>query len=261
MKRFALAAAAALLGTGCISSTNTTYVPPPTTGSVDFAWSFIRYDAAGAPLATYTCALAGVDNVIVSFQLDGDVQVPCADNAGDGALVAGIRPGTQSVYVTGRRGSHALFQSQPLTVTVAVGQTTQAGSVNALGIADNLAVYANFLSRTGTDVGWSTCALAGVSTLDYVIADWANTVVASGTVSCTDPAGISFLGGGALDRDQYVIRMRGFPAGSAVETFDSATTVVAPTCDGQAFDHYGQLATDAWDVSLFDVHLNSTVCP
>jgi hypothetical protein len=34
---------------------------------------------------------------------------------------------------------------------------------------------------------------------------------------------------------------------------------VAPTCNGQAFNHYG--ASDAWEVDLFDVTLNATFCP
>ncbi len=267
MKRSALALAAALLGTGCISSNTTTYVPPPETGAVDLGWSFIRYNAAGSPIATYGCteAVPGlgtvtvVDSVVVSFQRDGDVTVSCADNAGDGAMITGISAGTQSVTITGRRGGHALFQSQPLTITVAVNQTTAAGTVHVLGIPGDLAIYAHFLDQFGNSAGWTTCQLANVATLDYVIADGVNTTVESGTINCADPAGVSFLNPNGLDRDQYVIRMRGFASGASVESFDSATTAVAPTCSGQAFNHYG--ASDAWDVDLFDVTHNLTVCP
>ncbi len=259
MKRIALAAAAALLGTGCISSNTTTYVPPPNTGAVDFGWSFVRYDATANPIATYGCLQAGIDTVVISFQVGGDVTMPCADASGDGALVTGVAPGTQTVFVTGYRGRHALYQSQNTTLTVATGQTTAVHGVQALGMADNLAVYANFVSRTGA-VGYATCAAAGVASIDYVIADWANTTVASGRVDCSDPAGVSFAGNNALDRDQYVIRMRGFTTTTGqVEDFDSATTAVAPTCSGQAFNHYG--ANDAWDVSLYDVTQNTTFCP
>jgi hypothetical protein len=261
MKRIAFAAAAAaLLGTGCISSSPPP--PPPPSGAVDVGWSFIRYKADFSTV-TYGCDVAGVDSVLVTFQVDGPVQVACKDAAGDGAFIQGISPGTQTFTVTGRRGGVALFSSAPVTVTVAVGQTTSVPDVQAHGIQDDLAVYANFLGRYGGDQGWASCYLANVSTLDYVIADYANTVVASGTVSCTDPAGISFIGASALDRDNYVIRMRGFAPGQQVESFDSATTALAPTCDGQAFDHLGQSAPnpDAWDVLLFDTTLNSTVCP
>ncbi len=256
MKRIAIALGAALLGTACGSS------HPPPTGAVDMAWAFIRYDATGAPIATYTCAQAGIDNVIVSFQFDGDVQVPCSDAAGDGALIGGIGTGTQNVYVTGRRGGHALYQSQTFTITVAQNQNTSGSVIQVLGIPDNLYVYANFLDQFGANAGWTTCTAAfgpAGGTLDYVIADWANTTVASGTVTCTDPAGVSFVGSDALDRDQYVIRMRGFPSGSSVETFDSATTAVTPHCDGQAFNHYGP--NDNWDVALFDVSHNALLCP
>ncbi len=258
MKRIAFAAAtAALLGTGCISSSSP---PPPPSGAVDIGWSFIRYKADFSTV-TYGCDVAGIDNVVVSFQVDGPVQVACKDAAGDGAFIGGLTPGTQTFTVTGRRGGIALYSSAVGTVTVAEGQTTQVGNVQVHGIADDLDVYANFRSRYGNDVGWSTCFLANVATLDYVLADYANTVIASGTVSCTDPAGISFTGPNALDRDNYVIRMRGFASGASTESFDSATVAVTPTCSGQAFDHYGQVVPDVWDVVLFDTTQNATVCP
>ncbi len=260
MKRFAFAAAAALLGTGCISSSSPPPPPPPPSGAVDIGWSFIRYKADGTTV-TYGCDQAGIDNVIVSFQVDGDVHVACKDAAGDGTLIQGISPGTQAFTVTGRRGGVSLYSSSAVTISVADGQTTSAGSVQVHGIPGDLAVYANFRGRYGADMGWSTCFGANVASLDYVIADWANTVVASGTVSCTDPAGILFANPNGLDRDNYVIRMRGFASGYSTESFDSASTVVTPACSGQAFDHYGQAATDVWDVLLFDTTLNGTVCP
>lgn len=252
MKRLALVLAAAVLGAGCVSSSS----PPPPAGNVDFSWSFVRTLATGAT-TTYGCNLAGIDNVVVAFP-GGTVQVNCADAAGDGALVAGITPGTQTVTVTGQRGSHALYSGQT-TVTVYDGQNTPA-SVQAYGIQSDLDVNAYFLAYNGGP-GWSTCANAGVSTLTYSLVDYASTVVASGSVSCTDPAGVSFVGAYGLDRDNYAIRMRGL-SGSSV-TFDSATEYVSPTCSGQAFNHFG---TDtggyAWNVDLYDITLNGTnLCP
>lgn len=258
MKRIAFAAAAAaLLGTGCISHTTTTTVTPPSTGAVNFGWSFIRFVNDTNSTVAYTCQQAGIDNVVVSFPVGGDVQVPCADASGDGALINAVAAGTQTVVVTARRGGVALYSAQT-TLTVGVGQTTSA-PVQVFGIPNDLAVYAHFRGQTGAG-GWPTCSAAGVASLDFVLVDWANTVVASGSVACTDPAGVSFVanvGTGNLDRDNYAIRMRGFPSGSGVETFDSASTATNPACNGQAFNHFG---SDAWDVSLYDVTHNSLIC-
>jgi hypothetical protein len=198
---------------------------------------------------------------VVHFQADGDVQVACKDAQGDGALITGLSPGTQSFTVHARRGADELYASAAVTVTVAEGQTTSAGNVQAHGIPDDLAIFANFRAWNGADAGWSTCSLAHVATIDYVIQDYADTTIASGTVYCTDPAGISFTGANALDRDNYVIRMRGFASGASTETFDSASTAVVPACSGQAFDHYGRVATGDWEVFLFDTTGNTTVCP
>jgi hypothetical protein len=254
MKRIAFAAAAALLGTGCIATTTT----PQPTGGVNFSWSFLRWKATDSSFATYSCAQARVDNVVVSFP-SGDVVVPCTDGGGDGAYVT-APPGTQTVVLTGRRGGVDLFTEQ-VTLTISENQTTDA-PVQLTGIASNLSVYAHFLDRYGSAVvNWNTCTGAGVSDLDWRIVDSNGTTVASAIASaCSDPAGVSFLGAGALDRDTYTIRMQGYPAASAVETFDSATTAVTPVCDGQAFDHFGQAATDRWDVDLYDVTHNTTGC-
>jgi hypothetical protein len=254
MKRLALVLAAAVLGTGCHSS-SPAYTPPPT--GVDFAWSFVRVKADGSTASPYGCTTAGVDNVIVSFP-GADVQVPCADSAGDGALIVDVSTGTYAVTITGRRGSAALYSGQT-TVTVVAGQVTST-SPQVYGIPDDLDIYAHFLNQTGTG-GWATCALANVATLGYAIVDWAGTVVASGTTPCTDPAGLSFTGASALDRDNYVIRLQGFEPSATTEAFDSATTAVSPTCSGQAFNHFSaDTGAYGWDVDLFDVTANGTIC-
>lgn len=254
MKRLALVLAAAVLGTGCHSSSVYTPPPPPPTG-VDLAWSFVRTLANGSTVSPYGCTQAGIDNVIVSFP-GANVQVPCADSAGDGALIVDVSPGTQTITITARRGSAALYSGQT-TVAVVSGQVTT-GSVQALGIPDDLDIYAHFLNQNGTS-GWATCALAAVNSLGYSIVDWAGTVVASGTTPCSDPAGLSFTGSNALDRDNYVIRLQGFTGASA--DFDSATTAVAPHCSGQAFNHFSNdTAAFGWDVNLYDVTANATLC-
>jgi hypothetical protein len=261
MKRLAVVLAAAALGTGCHSSA-TPRAPVTPVGTVDFAWSFVRVKADNSTARPYGCALAGIDNVVVSFST-GDVQVPCADQVGDGAGITNVVAGTQSVVVTGRRGAVALYTAQT-NVTVLANDVTPV-NIQVFGIPDDLDIFAHFMNRFGTLEAWPTCGGpggAGVSTLSYSIVDFANTVVASGTVSCTDPAGLSFRGSAALDRDNYIIRMQGFPPSSQTETFDSATTALNPACDGQAFDHFGpSTGNAAWDVLLYDTTPNTTICP
>src|SRR5512138_1678317 len=155
MKRIAFVAAAALLGTGCISSTTTPPPPPRPSGSVDVAWNFQRYRSTDQTLLTYTCALAGVDNVLVSSSTGQRLTVPCSDSVGDGATIPGVWIGTQNLVVTGQRGSVPLYESGAFTVTVAQDQMTVVSTVvEAYGLTGAIDVYANFLGQFGADRGW-----------------------------------------------------------------------------------------------------------
>jgi hypothetical protein len=255
MRRIALAlASAALFGSGCVVSSSSN----PQGETVDFSWRFIRTLATGATATPYSCALAGIDTVQVDFP-SGSVSLPCHDPAGDGGAVTGLPAGTQTVTVTAFRSGHAIYQAQK-NVNVVAGQVTSA-QVDLYGIPDDLDIYAIFRNRFDTG-GYSTCANALVASLTYSLVDFAGTVVASGSVSCTDPAGVSFRNASALDRDNYAIRMLGYESGATVEAFDSATTAVTPTCSGQPFNHYGaNVGLNAIDVLLYDVSLNTTLCP
>jgi hypothetical protein len=257
MRRIALAlASAALFGSGCVVSSSSN--PPPDAGTVDFSWRFIRTLASGTTATPYSCALGTIDTVQVDFP-SGSLSLPCHDPAGDGGAVTGLPPGTQSATLTAFRSGHALYNAQ-VNVTVVANQVTSA-QVDLYGIPDDLDIYAIFRNRFDTG-GWSTCANALVASLTYSLVDLAGTVVASGSVSCTDPAGVSFRNASALDRDNYAIRMLGYETGATLEAFDSATTAVAPTCSGQPFNHYGaNVGSNAIDVFLYDVSQNTTVCP
>jgi hypothetical protein len=259
MKRLALALAAAVLGTACGSN------PPPAPGAVDFSWSFVRYKADGTAVTPdYTCTEAGVDNVLVSFAGGSAMQVPCSDSFGDGARFDGIAAGTQSVVLTGRRGTVQLFSSQG-TVTVVSGVVTPLNP-QILGIPDSLEVFATLFTPNG-GVAYTSCTGAGVTGVTYTIADSIGTVVALGSIPCSSQLpGLALTGGtsGILDRDTYTIRMTARnPANSSQVWFDSATTAVSPTCSGHAFNHYGQdtAANNAeWNVPLYDITSN-TPCP
>jgi hypothetical protein len=258
MKRLALLLAAAVLGTGCIVNDDDTVTLPPNSGTLDLGWTFIRTKVLPVQESVvYTCAQAGVDNLLVQSTTGGSAQVPCD---GSQAALVSLSPGPQTITVIGRRGAVQLF-STFFDVSIATGQTV-VQDVDLFGIPDELDVFALFRDRFGGP-GWSTCFDAGVASLSFSIVDGAGTEVATGTVSCTDPAGVSFTGAQALDRDDYAIRMLGFPAGSLLEDFDSATTAVAPVCNGQPFNHFGPSVgvMGGWTVLLYDVSSNSTFCP
>lgn len=255
MKRIAFVAAAALLGTGCISST-TTNPPAQQTGSLDLGWSFHRYRLTDQTWLTYSCAIAGVNNVVVSSSTGQSIGVPCSDNVGDGATIPGVWVGTQNIVVTGRRDGDALYVSDPITVTIAQNQLTQVSTpVQATGIPGNIDLYANFLDQFGGVVpNWVSCGSVLVTSLTFELRDYADNVVASGSVSCSDPAGISFTGTDALDLDNYAIRMKAFR--NTTQIFDSATMALTPTCTRPSFDHLA--SGDVWDVPLYDITRNGT---
>ena len=266
MKRLALAVSTMLLGSGCIVSSNNP-APAVPTGAVDASWIFVR-TKANTSTVSYSCGLAGIDTVGLDFSSGWSTQVACSNGGFDGATIGGVPAGAaQTVTVTGYRSGHALYASQFTGVDVPVGGATPL-SASVYGLYDDLNVNALFRSYSGAYVSsWTTCAGSGVAKLTYSIQDYAGTYVAVGTVNCTDPyaPGVSFTGNAGLDRDTYTIRMQGFPSGSSVETFDSATTYFGSTsanyCSGQPFNHYGpNIGTGAWNVTLYDITGNSTLC-
>lgn len=256
MKRIALVLAAALLGTGCIVVDDDDPVRVPV-GTLDAAWWFVR-TKADTTTVSYTCADAGIDSVTIAYSRGGSANFPCRTGAFEGAVHTAAPVGSQTVTLTAFRGSAALYQSS-FNVTIAQDATLRLDA-DLWGIPDDLDIYANFVEWNGAP-GWASCGTAVVTTLTWSLVDWFGTVVDQGSAPCTNPAGVSYRGAQALDRDQYTIRMQGFPSGGPPETFDSATTAVTPTCDGQAFDHYGpSLDPFAWDVLLYWVDDNLTFC-
>lgn len=259
MKRIALLLAAATLGTGCIVVDDDDHTPGPT-GTLDMTWFFIRtkHDAS---TVSYTCADAGVNTVVVSYGAGGSRTFACDNGAYDGVVDTLAPAGSQTVTLTAYRGAAALYQS--FFNVVVPENATVLLDADVWGIPDDLDVYARFLDRHGV-AEWTTCAAAGVTTISWSLVDWAGTVVDSNSHACTNPAGVSYRGAAAIDRDQYVIRMQGFPA-TGPEDFDSASTQLSAmnpvACDGQAFDHYGtSVDAFAWDVWLFLVEDNATLC-
>ena len=115
MRRFALALAATVLGTGCISST-TTDLPPTPSGTATFFWQF--RDFTGAIAGDYTathpgCSAAGVTDVRVTVFSGNvvDLKLPCQDptNGLPGAVTDPIAAGTWSYTLTAYRLQDPVF--------------------------------------------------------------------------------------------------------------------------------------------------------
>lgn len=251
MKRLALLlASVTALGTGCYSSP-----PAPTAGDVDMGWRFIRTKPDGTTVA-YTCASGlGVDSVLVSFAGGSSQAVPCSDNVGDGALFVGVPAGSRTVVVTGRRAGVDVYSSQ-FTIQVAGGVTNPV-DLDVYGIPDDLDVLADLTNPSGS-AAYASCNAAGVSGFTYRIVDSANTVMASGSLSCsTGLPDLTFRGNQALDRDTYTIRMQAPASGSVI--FDTAAT---PDCSGQPFAHTGPDtgAANAWKPVIYDVSGDAAFC-
>jgi len=275
MKRILLLAVTAL-GSSCTIGPS-----GPPTGELTLYWDFQRakldgttvgYDTNPSPGgASRACPESGVDTIAVAYS-DGTLvdpsagAIPCifgdAYNPGvQGATIPGLPSGVHDLVVTGYHGSAATFEGA-FQVTVVEGRQVEY-AVTLPGIPDDLDVYARFMNQYGTAEPWTTCATAVVDTLTFHLVDGAGTSVASGQVSCVDPAGVSFrvAQSRGIDRDSYTIRMVGYQNGVTPPVFDSATTALVPTCSAQTFAHYGSdIGTAAWDVELYDVTGNPTLC-
>lgn len=275
MKRTLLLAVAALASSCTIGPSG------PPTGDLTLFWDFQRAKLDGTTVgydtnpypggASRACPQSGVDTISLTYS-DGTLvdpsagAIPCiygdATTPGaQGAIFGPMSSGVHDLVLTGYAGQVATYQAR-FQVTVVEGRTVEY-AVTLPGIPDDLDVYARFMDRFGTTEPWTTCAAAKVNTLTYNLVDGAGTSVASGSVTCTDPAGLSFrvAQGTGIDRDTYTIRLVGYRTGVAAPIFDSATTALSPSCSAQSFAHHGSdVGAAAWDVKLYDVTSNPTLC-
>jgi hypothetical protein len=251
MKRLALVLAASVLGLGCGSSSSSP-PPPPPTGTLDLSWSFIRTkNDLGGTHVTYGCTQAGIDSVVVSTA-GGSVALACADQLGDGGAV-GLAPGTyNNVTVTAYRGGIALYHGTFNGIVILVNQTTPISAPLDAFFAP-LQINTDFYAAPFTYV---TCGSAGVTNLSINLVDSAGTsVYSNGSISCTDPPGITFGAGNPVDLDQYTIRV--VATGPSFE-YDTA---VLPGCTSPVFNHYANdTGAFAWTVTVDDV-TGGPFCP
>lgn len=266
MKRLALAltAAATILGTGCTVSPAAPVVTV-NGGTIDIAWSFRRYDAAGNLAATYHCATPVygtttplVHDVVVS--IDGVATVvPCNDGTGDGGAFVDVAPGTHTLVVSGREWINGAavetFTAQAPPVSVASGATTPV-TLPLDGIPGSLDVWGGLFSSSGAT---AYSCYPSVPTGTVTISDSAGTTVATGTATCAYAPtgnyelGVGFSGASALDLDVYAIRMTASAGG-----YD---TSVYPSCNvWPSFDHLGNdTGVAGWYPKLYAVA--GSACP
>ncbi len=276
-----------LVAVGALASSCTIGPSGPPAGDLNLYWDFQRatlnpstpsvgYDTNPTPGgASRACPQSGVDTISIAYS-DGTLvdpstaSIPCifadAQTPGvQGATIPAMAAGVHDLVLTGYQGSVPTYQAS-ITVTVVEGRQVDY-SVTLPGIQDDLDVYARFWDRYGTTEAWTSCGTgtggADVQTLTYDLIDGAGTSVGSGSVSCVDPAGLSFrvANGKGVDRDVYTIRLQAFRTGTATPIFDSATTALSPQCTAPSFGHWGSdVAAAAWDVKIYDVTLNPTLC-
>lgn len=186
MKRIAFVAAAALLGTGCISSTTT---PPPPGGDVALYWQFRDYDGnvSGASGAGTGCGVAGVTEVGVDIWRGATLvvseNVPCAQ-VGTAGVAYTLPVGTYSYALTGYRGPDAVFASSERSIEAMQGMLMEDdATLDVVSTTLPLTIYYQMN-------GAYTCA--GVNNVYFrILTGNQATVVANDQVAC-DPSAYGF---------------------------------------------------------------------
>lgn len=227
MKRIALAAAAALVGTGCIvHDDDSTYVPPPPVqyGSVNLYWDFVRSAPAQATrllvyddsdTGTYgVCDESAVEVVEVTSPL-GTVSSDCvAVNGVEGMGIDGIPAGVQAFRFRGWRGAVLVYETTR-NLEVFAGTTPATATpyfVDLEGVSASLDLSA-YLAFGDPGTLYGSCAAAANPLLRWEVRDVFGQLVDAGSGPCNDPQP-SYLGRLPLELDDFFLRMQGFDGGS-----------------------------------------------
>lgn len=222
MKRIALLTAA-VLGTGCVSTVESTTVSGD---SVTVYWTFAHFDYTGT-FQTLNCAQAGVDTVQLDFSDGTTSMVPCSQGGVQGATALNFVPGGYWVNVTGlRSGRGALYTSGGVTFTKYSGVDAVV-SAEAQGIPADLELFPTLNGWNGSafvPFPSPACTNGNTDYLTYVVRDGAGIILAQGQVNCvTDPPSVLFSGANAIDKDTLAIRMKGWQTAGPTQVMDSCT--------------------------------------
>jgi hypothetical protein len=159
-------------------------LPSSTTSTTTLTTNFTFAAPAGSTTGGMTCAEAGVTDVTITVDNDAPSVVPCHDASSDrdAAALTGIPAGTHSVQfeVTDSQG-HSLYYAKYDGVQVKVGSNEY--DINVAGAMDG-----------GLQLQWvfsnaSTCAAAGVASIDYTLLDPTGRQVKTASALCADSTG------------------------------------------------------------------------
>jgi hypothetical protein len=242
MTRFAAVLAAAVLGSGCIITTD------DGEGSVNLYWDFVRnapaqpggyvvYDEDLVGTGNSSCPESGVETVDVTSP-SGTQSVSCTYGGVQGITYDNVPEGNQSFRVRGWRrvgGVERLVYDHSVVANVVGGRTIDA-YVDVEPVIANIDLVA-FLSY-GPGQYYATCNDALNPRVAYDLYDSLGTLIERvSNVPC--PAGASAFPlpviVGALDLDTYSIRLKGYTGASQLRTFDSCTSNALKFLE---FDHF-----------------------
>ncbi len=252
MKHLALVLAAAVLGTGCIVTSDN---PPPAYGSVDLYWDFVRSTpGVGGGYVVYDSTLVGVDGRCLQSDVDtvtvdapgvAQVNVPCIYGGIQGVTIDGVFAGVSSFRVRGWRGAIAVYDDTFALDVPASPAAPASYTVDVAAVSAPIDMFA-YLSD-GTNY-YTTCSSAGYPTIYYDVYDSYATHILSSSASCSGGSAYPLtVLLGDLDLDNYTIRMKGYQG--STRTFDSC---LSNTAKMLSFDHFvSQTGAGGLFVDLF----------
>lgn len=229
MKRIALVLAAAFLGTGCVSSSDTTDY-----GSVNLYWSFARtapaapggfiyYDDTFAGPGTGPCLDSSVEEVTVDSPL-GQTTVACVYAGVQGIGLDDIAEGARSFRFRGWRGAYLVYDT--VVNLDVIGNATTDHYVELQGVSQPLDMFAYLSYGAGAGTLYASCAAAipagstSPPNIGYEIRDVHGALVDDGFVGCSDPLPAAVFVGD-LELDNFDVRMRGYRVEDDALVFDS----------------------------------------
>jgi hypothetical protein len=242
MTRIAAVLAAAVLGSGCIITSEDSQ------GTVNVYWDFVRnapaqpggfviYDEDLVGSGNSACPQSGVELVDVTSP-NGTASVTCTYGGVQGITFDNVTEGSRTFRVRGWRnvgGADRLVYDHSVTASVVGGASVDV-IIDVEPVMADIDLVAFYTNVAGTPFTYNTCNEAQNPDTTYQLWDSFGTLVDEATVGC--PAGASALALpiiiGTLDLDTYTTRLQGFTT-FVDPVFDSCTSNAAKYLE---FDHF-----------------------
>lgn len=235
MKRLAAVLAAAVLGTGCLVTSDDV-----DHGSVNLYWDFVRnapalaapsvivYDDTDVGSPDGACDQSAVDFVTVDSPV-GQVVVDCVYGGVEGVGLDGLPEGTRSFRVRGWRtiglSDYAVYD-RTFSLQVA-GLTVTDHFLDVTGVSEPLDMFGYLAFGTPPgETDYTSCAAAIPAgsavppNIGFEVRDVYGTLVDDGFVGCSDPLP-ALVFAGSLELDDFKVRMIGYRAEDDAVVFDS----------------------------------------